>query len=1117
MHLLASQTVSLDDSAEAVDLAHTPAEIVFLSFTDSDLGSLASAWASLPEPRVSLRLAQIARLKHPFSVDLYVEKTISQARFILVRLLGGLDYWRYGVDEIAARARASGAALAVIPGDHREDARLDEASTLPREELRLLWRHFQEGGPGNMRAVLACIAGGNRTPLPPPAAAPAFGRFDAACLAPPGAQAKAALIFYRSAWLAGDFAPLEAMARALAQRSCRVETYYVTSLKDPSAAEPLTRALTDLAPDVLLNTTAFSARADSGEGALDCADAPVLQVILSGSTRAQWEASARGMKPADLAMNVVLPEIDGRIITRAISFKGEARAHPELEFTHTAHVTDAEAVAAVADLALGLARLRRRPPQVRRIACVLSDYPAKAGRLGYAVGLDTPASVIAIAEDLLRAGYDVAPPRSGAQMMAELSSGAKDMVLAAVDYARLFAALPDAFRLSVETAWGPPDQDADFNAGGFQFRLVRCGNLLVLAQPDRGRAASRKSDYHDPGLPPRHGYVAFYLWLRHIEKIDALIQCGTHGTLEWLPGKAVALSGACAPQALLGALPVIYPFIVNNPGEAAQAKRRSAAVTVGHLTPPLMPAGTHGAMAEIETLLDEYANAQMLDPRRARTIAEAIAARAAETALLKDCGIAPGAEPDVLLAALDAWICDVKEMRIGDGLHVFGRIGASAAGATLDGEPMRCEAQRAQLAQTLGDCAQAETRGLLGALGARFVPPGPAGAPSRGRRDVLPTGRNLVTIDPRAMPTRTAWEIGRRTAQNVVDRHMQDHGDHPRSVFIDLWGSASMRTGGEELAQAFALMGVRPEWDASSARVSGFTILPLAALAQPRTDVTLRISGLFRDVFPMQIDLFADAVRAVAALEEEGADNPLAAESRQGGPAARIYSSAPGDYGVGLTQRLSTGDWDAREDLGAVYLGASAQAYEGSERSHRDDAGIRARVAAADAFVHVQDMAGQDIFDADAFADHEGGFAAAAAALGKTPALYHVDATRAGESKVRTLREEAARVMRGRAANPRWLAGQMRHGHRGAAEIANTVDQVFAFAALSDAVAPHHFDLLFDAVCGDKEVFDFLRAHNEAAARAVAARFEEALRRGLWVSRRNSTKARLADLLEAAE
>jgi cobaltochelatase CobN len=770
--------------------------------------------------------------------------------------------------------------------------------------------------------------------------------------------------------------------------------------------------------------------------------------------------------------------------------------------------------------------LRRTAPSQRRIACVLSDYPGKGGRSAYAVGLDTPASVIGIAAALRDAGYGVGEMPDAASLMAQLTASLpspargegqrasaapkfslrrrdvneighearvepRHNAISLADYDHWFGTLPRAFTDAVTAAWGRPEDDPALCEGEFRFGIVRCGALIVARQPDRGRSASRKGDYHDPSLPPRHGYIAFYLWLREVERIDAMIHCGTHGTLEWLPGKSVALSETCAPEVVLGDVPVIYPFIVNNPGEAAQAKRRIAAVTIGHMTPPLIAAGSHGATAELEALFDEYASAQSLDGRRARLLGEAILATARGAGLIAELGISEGLEPIEALTKLDAWLCDLKEMRIGDGLHVFGRD------------------------------APSEMRGLLRALDGRFVEPGPAGAPSRGRLDVLPTGRNLFTIDPRAVPTRTAWEIGSRTAAEVVARYAQEHGDWPRRIVIDLWGSATMRTGGDDIAQGLALLGVRPLWDDASTRVSGFEILTLAKLGRPRVDVTLRVSGLFRDVFPAQIALFDEAVRAVAALDEEEEENPLAASLRaapeQGRElaAARIFGAAPGAYGVGITARLATDTPHSVDELGLAYLAATSHAYGAKilDGGVAAGAAFRERVAEADAFVHVQDMAEQDVLDSDAFAEHEGGFAAAAAALGAEPALYHADTSHPGRSTVRTLPEEIARVVRGRATNPRWIAGQMRHGFRGAAEIAETVDNLFAFAVMTKAVSSRQFDLVYDATCGDEKVRTFLQEANPDAARALARRFAEAARRGFWISRRNSSAAHLAEML----
>jgi cobaltochelatase CobN len=1127
MHIARIESRSLDETAAAVDLDQSPADIVFLSFTDSDLACLAAQWEKDPDRLPTLRLASLAALKHPFSVDLHLEKVCAKARFVLVRLLGGMDYWRYGVDQLAALARTRGIRLAIVPGDRFADARLDAASTVARDDLRRIWRYFEEGGPENLAGCLQFIAerlGGPALALAPRAVAP-FGLYAGGTRAAPPHSPRALIVFYRSIFLADDVAPIAALAEALAARGVDVTSVYATSLKDADVQAPLAQLLAQAKFDVILNATAFSARVDESGGVLDGADAPVLQVVLAGSSQEQWAASTRGLAAADLAMNVVLPEIDGRILTRAISFKQETRRSERLEFTRIVHAPLGDRIAFAADLACAWARLRRKPAHDRTIACVLSDYPAKAGRVGYAVGLDTPRSVLAIGEALGQAGYDVGPLPSEADLMRSLTArdeartspppqggrearGAASPVMTLVEYERALALLPADFVRSLRATWGDSADDPAVRDGVFHFPIVRAGKLIVAVQPDRGRAGARKGDYHDLSLAPRHAYVAFYLGLRQSERIDAMIHCGTHGTLEWLPGKSVALSAACAPEAVLGAMPVVYPFIVNNPGEAAQAKRRIGAVTIGHLTPPLIAAGSHGAAAELEGLFDEYAQAQSLDPRRARALAELILERAGETGLSEDCA-ATGLDPEAALLRLDAWLCDLKDMRIGDGLHVFGRHpDAKSRDENLAILLEQSGADSAVIGDRLDSCAPTEMAGLIAALDGRFVAPGPAGAPSRGRLDVLPTGRNLYSVDPRAVPTRTAWEIGRRTAEEVVALYAQEHGEWPKRIVLDLWGSATMRTGGDDLAQALALLGVRPTWDHAANRVNGYEILPIAMVGRARVDVTLRISGLFRDVFPDQIALLHRAVQDVAALEESVQDNPLVTHA--GAPLLRIFGAAPGRYGIGLADVLAQGQWTERGELGAAYLAATSHAYDGHGEGRAAAEAFRSRVAGADAFVHVQDMPGQDALDSDAFAEHEGGFAAAAEMLGGAPELYRADTTQPHRSVVRPLAEDIARALRGRAVNPRWIAGQMRHGHRGAVEIAETLDNLFAYAALTDAAPSRHFDLLFDATCGDERVRAFLIDANPQAARGMADRFEEARRRGFWVCRRNSS----AEILE---
>ncbi len=1143
MHLLRIEQHSIDGTAEAVDLGQTSADIVALSFTDTDLAVLAAAWEAGANTLPTLRLANLTALRHPYSVDLYADQVLRHAKFVLVRLLGGKDYWRYGVDELSALARERGFHLAVVPGDDRVDARLDNASTLDQSTLRCIWSYFTAGGVENlgdcMRFIGSLISEGPDSrsamfaPLPP---VQAFGHYAAAERPGPAHSPLALIVFYRAWRLAEDVDPVLAQAAELAERGFRVAAVHVTSLKDPDVVAPLRAWLRAEQPDVILNMTAFSGRMEASGSVLDDADAPVFQLAHSGGGRGQWSATRRGLGPADLAMHVVLPELDGRIIAGAISFKGESIRDEGLQFTRQIHVPEPPAIAHAADLALSWARLRRTPRAERRLACVLSDYPAKAGRTGCAVGLDTPHSVVSIAQRLFREGYDVAPLDDPAALIEELSDGPPRGVLRLDEYQRRLADLPAEFVARVSRAWGDPGDDpalrghasdGPMDDPGFHFRYVRTGTLLIAVQPDRGGRAARKAEYHDANLAPRHAYIAFYLWLRMIERVHAIIHCGTHGTLEWLPGKAVALSAECAPRAVFGAMPLIYPFIVNNPGEAAQAKRRTAAVTIGHLTPPLIDAGSHGAAAELEGLFDEYAQAQALDGRRAKRLAELILARARETGLAADSGIPPDADVGQALLQLDAWLCDLKETRIGDGLHVFG--GVPGTGRQTNVAPTAAPSEALTTPQdalavallsaapdpaAIAACGEAEMRGLLAALDGKFVLPGPAGSPDRGRTDVLPTGRNLYGIDPRGVPTRTAWELGRRTAEAMVTRHAQDHGEWPRRVVMDIWGSATMRTGGDDLAQAMALLGVRPRWDEGSGRVAGFDVLPLAILNRPRVDVTLRMSGLFRDVFPAQIALFADIVRQVAALEEAPEDNPLAASVRSGGEGSgqRIFGAAPGAYGIGLARILAEGDWTERDALGEAYLAATSHAYGLDGEGVPAAPAFRALVATTDAYVHVRDSPGQDVLAADAIAEHGGGFAAAAAALGNQPVLYQVDTTNPERSTVRTLREDIAIAARARAANPRWLAGQMRHGFRGAAEIAETVDHFFAYAALTDATTDQQFDLLFDAILGDDAVRGFLTGANPAAARAIAERFDEAVHRGLWTTRRNSAGTITASL-----
>jgi len=1108
MHLLPRETLTLDDAEQAVDLGHAPADVVLLSFTDSDLSAAAAAWASLPEPRFSLRLASLARLRHPMSVDLYADEVLARSRCVVIRLLGGLDYWRYGAEEISALCRRKGIPLALLPGEAQADARLAELSTMPAETLARLERCFRHGGAGHLAAALLLAAGeaGLATaPVAEPEPLPAFGTHDFGLK---GEGPAAAIVFYRSHLLAGDIAPMQQLAKALSARGLTPHGFFAASLKDDAAARFIAGALAALRPAVVLNATAFSARRQDASP-LDAAGVPVLQLMLSGSSHAVWAASSRGLSQADLAMQVVLPELDGRLPTTAIGFKAEEDPLPGLDFRPTRLRPDLGGIALAADRAAGWARLRGTPAASRRVAILLSDYPGAmgGGQVGHAVGLDSFASLEALLHDLRGAGYATGAAMTAPGLAAALADAAATPFLSLQDYTELFATLPASLRGAVQDAWGAPEADPACTRQGFALRHLRLGALLLAVQPERGQAAEKRASYHDPALPPRHAYLAFYLWLRQGYGAHALLHLGTHGTLEWLPGKAAAVSAACAPAALARGLPVIYPFIVNNPGEAAFARRRLGAVTLGHLTPPLKSAGQHGAAAELERLIDEYAAADGLDARRTALLRQDILRRAEETGLLAESAIPPGLPEEETLAKLDAWLCDVKDMQIREGLHILGRppAGRTALLAALQA----ANPSAADLPGRLDACADAERHAVLAALDGRFIQPGPAGAPTRGRADVLPTGRNLYAIDPRAVPSRSAMLLAEKAAAELLRRHLQDHGEYPRSVVLDLWGSTTLRTGGEDLALALLLLGAHPVWDSGSARVGGIEVLPLALLDRPRIDVTLRISGLFRDTFADQIALFDEAVRAIAARDEAADWNPLAAAAQglQGAAlrqaTTRVYGAAPGSYGAADSL---VSDW---KEAGQAYLDGSAAAYGAGLAGQADAPGLAARIAAADAFLHTQDHAETDLLDSPDYAAHEGGFAAAARLLGAEPALYHLDTSNPDAPRSRALEEEIIRVVRARAANPAWIAGMMRHGYRGAAEIARPLHSLRAFAATLPCRLDRQFDLIFDATLGDAAVRAFLEQQNPAAAASLRAAFAGALRQDLWRPRRNSISQEL--------
>ncbi len=1243
MHLLAASTQAISDGSDPVDPGQTPADVVFLSAADTELAALSEARAAMPDPP-GLRLLNLAHLRHPLSVDMHLDACACGSRIVILRVLGGTGYWPYGVAQYAARLRAAGVPVAFLPGDDRDDPDLRGLSTVTDADYDTLWSYLVEGGPQNMVRLLdharAIIAD---TPRPAGASPllragiywPGTGLADLATAQAGWTQGAPVvpIVFYRALVQGGGLAPINRLVRSLLRTGLNPLPVFVASLKDPLSVATLHRLFTQAPPDAILNATAFAV--GSPHDGCDSPDnplagpaanaAPVFQIVLSGGTEAAWRDSPQGLNARDIAMNVALPEVDGRILTRAVSFKGEAYFDTATQCAITTYQAMGDRIDFVTALVRNWCRLRRTPAPDRKVALILANYPNKDGRLANGVGLDTPAATVHTLRLLAQAGYATTPPPDAQTLMDGLMAGPTNWLtdratttggetLPLEIYKTHFDALPWDVKNQITTRWGAPEDDPFLafseilppeasapvtspspapTARGFKLSIHRFGQAVVALQPARGYNIDPADTYHAPDLVPPHNYLAFYFWIRHHWGAHAVIHMGKHGNLEWLPGKALALSDTCWPEVALGPTPHIYPFIVNDPGEGTQAKRRSSAVIVDHLTPPLTRAESYGSMRDLEALVDEYYEAAGLDPRRLSHLHAQILSLSSATGLAQDAGLA-GDDTD--LTKLDAYLCDLKEAQIRDGLHVFGQspvgqqeidlcialarvprgngaggnaslLRALARDLDLAFDPLDCDmtapattrpallgtadgwrsngdtVERLEsLCQRLltGDtpppgphstavmdqistiirpavaaCGPDEGRNLIAALNGHAIPPGPSGAPTRGRLDVLPTGRNFYSVDSRAVPTPTAWALGWKSANLLLDTHLQAQGDWPRSLLITAWGTANMRTGGDDIAQALALMGVKPTWDSANRRVTGFTVIPATALGRPRVDVTLRISGFFRDAFPNLIALVDDAARAVQALAEPSEANPAAARARAGEDRARVFGSKPGAYGAGLQALIDERIWSDRADLAEAYLVWGSYAYGADAQGRPDRTAFAQRLSQTEAIVQNQDNREHDILDSDDYYQFEGGAAAAVATLqGQDRPIYHNDHSRPERPVIRTLEDEIGRVLRSRVVNPKWIAGVKRHGYKGAFEIAATVDYLFAFAATTGLVRNHHFDLVEDAMLADDDTRSFIADANPPALREIAQRLQEAIDRDLWVPKSNSARARIAGLLD---
>ncbi|MGF1589643.1 MAG: cobaltochelatase subunit CobN [Pleurocapsa sp.] len=1242
MHKIAALPGGWNSNTEGVIfIEQSPAPIIFLTYADTDIQTIAAARSFLGNSFPEIRVVNLLNLQQQLSIDVYLETVLSKAKIVVLRLLGGSTYWSYGFERIKEIAQLSNIALFVLPGDNAPDLDLISHSTVSLAAVNHLWRYLIEGGSENYVHALQFLSDTclqtNYNPEPAKSI-PELGIYQWQKQANnltkltkfSGNQQKTngdrscGILFYRSHYLAGNTAPIDALCQSIIARNLQPIAIFISSLRNVELQQQLLALLQQKTVKVLLNTTSFAV-AKIGESAqLDFwqqLNMPVLQVILSGSTKEQWESSSQGLMPRDVAMNIALPEVDGRIITRAISFKSVQTWNNQLETNVVVYQPKSDRVNFVADLAANWINLANTPSPDRKVALILANYPNKDGRIANGVGLDTPASCLKILEALRQTGYTITDiPTTGDELIQRLTTGITNdpesrisrpsyQSLSIETYQQYWDTLPETVRQNITDRWGL------VGANGYwplhiEIPGIQLGNIFIGIQPSRGYDRDPSLNYHAPDLEPTHEYLAYYHWLRSCFGVQAIVHVGKHGNLEWLPGKSLALSANCYPEVALSTIPNIYPFIVNDPGEGSQAKRRSQAVIIDHLTPPLTRAELYGGLEKLEALIDEYYEAQSLDPTRLSIISDRISKLVQQENLDQDLGINPTDTQTLtqFLTVADGYLCELKEAQIRDGLHIFGqcpdgeqlrdliiaiarspsysRIGLTQALAKdfgLDFDPLlgadgdvRANdhsplqevaawqdnyRQRLKQARNKGDAiaileeiaielvgnlinqksspslnlpntqsqlqwieanllpnllkSDREITNLLKALDGKYIPSGASGAPTRGRPEVLPTGRNFYSVDIRGIPTETAWEVGSSAAEAVIERYTQENGEYPQSLAISIWGTSTMRTGGDDVAQVMALMGVRPVWDGISRRVVDFEVLPTSILNRPRVDVTVRISGFFRDSFPNIINLLNQITQTVASLPEAEAANPLAAqvqaeqqilesqgidaETARERSSYRVFGSKPGAYGAGMQGLIEAQNWQSDEDLARAYLNWSSYAYDASGKGYAAPKSFQRRLKQLQIVLHNQDNREHDLLDSDDYYQFQGGMTAAVRSLtGKNPEVYFGDNSQPSNPRVRKLTEEIARVYRSRVVNPKWIKGVMRHGYKGAFEMAATVDYLFAYDATANCVADHMYEGVAKAYIFDQQVQQFIQTKNPWALRDMSERLLEAHQRGLW-------------------
>ncbi|MDY8136620.1 cobaltochelatase subunit CobN [Aquimarina sp. 2201CG5-10] len=1225
-----------DDEIFYID--QTPGDIVFLSAGDTEINTMNEAYKQLYEEAgdvlPSLRMTNLVYLKQELTIDTYLEEVLEKAKVIVCSMLGGLSYYKYLVESLVALQERIGNVVLFLPA-HEPDFELMKLSSADIQIVHQCRQYLKEGGKDNSVALFNYLQNTFFDTNIPVISAQSIA--DVFLYTPrsemitqedleafiDNSKPTVVLLAYRTHYLSDNLSPIKAMSKTIQTKGMNTFVVFASNLRDTKLLEQVEQLMTYSGKrtiNAIINTTGFTIKPmDGSEFIFEKLKIPVLQAIFSTANKEVWEDGLFGLPPTDIAMNIALPEIDGRIIGRAVSFKKEAEKDILTDSSILKYEAYLPACEFMVELAQKWTTLQCKRNEEKKIAVILPNYPNKDSRLANGVGLDTPQSCQVLLQELKAAGYNVGEqlPESGTEIMHWITQITTNDVSTAMtrphalvfdynDFQQCFSDLSVELQSKVTEQWGQPEDDPYFTGTGFIVSGFLLGNIFVSIQPSRGYNQDPQAIYHSPDLPPTYQYLAYYFWLQQNYQADAVIHLGKHGNLEWLPGKSVSLDPAtCFPAAVFGALPHFYPFIINDPGEGTQAKRRNQAVIIDHLIPPMTRAESYGSLMKLEHLVDEYYEAASLDPKRSRVLEKEIAELVKETKLSVDLGIASD-DVDELLVKLDGYLCELKEAQIRDGLHIFGKApvdeqlidllialhrvpGYGKEGITqllakdlgikenileipytevmeLTIEGVFCKtagqvvAQLEQIVKKLLvsylqenvlpkqysltssmlehiklDTLQKvkkttdELDFLINGLNGQYVPSGPSGAPTRGRLDLLPTGRNFYSVDVRTIPTETAYRLGEKSAQLIIDRYLQENGDYPETIGISVWGTSTMRTGGDDIAQAFALMGVRPIWKSANRRVTDFEVIPLIKLGRPRIDVTLRISGFFRDAFPDVINLFNTVVTRLAHLEEPVEDNPIrkrfleeqqqwqeqGLEEAEASQRAlyRVFGSKPGAYGAGLQAVIDEKNWQTQEDLAKVYINWSGYAYGNSKKGVSAHESFQYRLQAMQIVMQNQDNREHDILDSDDYYQFHGGLANAVKTVkGNDAEIYFGDHSRPETPKVKTLKEELLKVYRSRVVNPKWIEGVQRHGYKGAFEMAATLDYLFAYDATTNLIDDFMYEGITESYLLTPENKEFIKQNNPWALKDMSERLLEAIQRGMWSNPSDKMKQQLESL-----